>query len=717
MERNQAGSDNQLTRIFHGVDATTSIHLETIGGAKSRLDICDDAFGTLALVQFEEIKNAIKDASQTRLVKIRFITEIKPENLQSCKELMAYVDLRHLDGVKGNFAVSEKRYYAFAPLKEARVPTEAIQSSVKTVVEQNQYLFDVLWNKSESGIQRIRQIEEGIPPIETRVVSGHENITLLIFSFLQKAASPKKDPLDSFIFAATDRKIPVNHQSNLDTARRMRKQNLSLRILIVTDIQKENLEYIKKQIDLGIDIRHIDRNRISFAVSKDGYITSGTDVIGGSDLPAELIWSNNPDVISQAVQMFEMLWETGIPAEQRIHQIEHGIEELGETKIVKTLEESTVLGKELMDGTRNEVLIILASERTITRNSKMYEELIRESNEKKINIRILAPVALNEDSNQIFRGASWRRIPPMNVGFAIYDRCKMLITQYVNPEALDSNDAFITNIFTTNKQTIDGIASIFEALWNVTELKEREMEARERESRSRRQAQLLQDILTHDIRNYNQVSRLTAELIKEESAGNKDLQDLADSLLASIDGSTSLVDRAKSLGRIVSEERPRLHSVNLRATIEASLELVKRAYPDKEIDVEVKFDLERTRDNQEIRVLADDLLNEVFSNVFSNATKYTSRKTVKIDINISEEKEKGETFFKISISDYGRGIPEEIRENLFNRYLIGAKGSGLGLSIVHALVSDRYKGKVKVSDRRVGPGTTVEVYLPVYSSS
>jgi len=716
LERNQAGSNSELTKVLHGAAATTSARLETINGAKKQLDVCDDALGTVALVQFDAIKNAIRNASKVRGVRIRFITEIAPENLKSCKELMDFVELRHLEGVRGNFAVSEKQYYAFASMKEAKIPTETIHSNVRTIVEQNQYLFEVLWNNAQPGVQRIREIEEGVSPIETKIVSGRENVSRALSSFLQKIACQKGDPADCFLFAASDERVPEDSESNLELVSRMKSDNPSLRILLITDVQRGNLDYVKEQMEAGIDVRHIERNKVSFAVSRDGYIASSSEAVNTTDnssVPNEIIWSNNPDVISQAVQMFEMMWETGVSASQRIHQLEQGIDELGETKIVRTFEESTALGRELMNGAREEILIILASERTITRNSEMYEEMMRRCREKGLRIRILAPVDLSAGTGRIFRGAPWRQIPPMNVGFAIYDRSKMLITQYADPEAIERADAFVTNIFTTNRHTIDGIVSVFDALWNVTELREREMEAKERESRARRQAQLLQDILTHDIRNYNQVSLLTAELIKEESAGNIGLESLVDSLLKSIEGSTTLVDRAKSLGRIAAEEKPRLHRVDLISSIEAALELVRRATPNKEIRFELRND---AGDSQgRTYVTADDLLNEVFSNLFSNSAKYTEGNLVYILVEISKTKElEGEdrSMLKISVSDKGRGIPEEIRENIFNRYLIGARGSGLGLSIVHALVVDRYKGSVSVSDRNGGRGTTVDVYLP-----
>jgi hypothetical protein len=39
--------------------------------------------------------------------KIRFITEIKRENLLCCKEVLNFAQLQHLEGIKPNFGVHD----------------------------------------------------------------------------------------------------------------------------------------------------------------------------------------------------------------------------------------------------------------------------------------------------------------------------------------------------------------------------------------------------------------------------------------------------------------------------------------------------------------------------------------------------------------------------------------------------------------------------------
>jgi two-component system, OmpR family, sensor histidine kinase VicK len=81
-------------------------------------------------------------------------------------------ELRHLNGVKGGIAVSESEYMATTLLEEAKPLTQVIFSSVREVVEQGQYIFDTLWNMATPAEQKIRELEEGVVPIRSRLVNS-----------------------------------------------------------------------------------------------------------------------------------------------------------------------------------------------------------------------------------------------------------------------------------------------------------------------------------------------------------------------------------------------------------------------------------------------------------------------------------------------------------------------------------------------------------------
>jgi hypothetical protein len=71
-------------------------------------------------------------------VKLRYLTEITHYNVAASKELMTIVDgVRHLDGIKGNFMLSEKEYLALVILFEkGKVASDLICSNVKEILDQ-----------------------------------------------------------------------------------------------------------------------------------------------------------------------------------------------------------------------------------------------------------------------------------------------------------------------------------------------------------------------------------------------------------------------------------------------------------------------------------------------------------------------------------------------------------------------------------------------------
>jgi signal transduction histidine kinase len=374
------------------------------------------------------------------------------------------------------------------------------------------------------------------------------------------------------------------------------------------------------------------------------------------------------------------------------------------TEIIRDPSEAAKIARKCFENCEKEILIILASQQVIERNLPLYEEMIDSAIKKKIAIRVLVP-AKNGEVARFLEKVDWRAIDEMNVGYAIYDRKKMLITQYSRSDDSGSLNRIQANIFTTNREHIAGIVSVFNALWKETEL-------REAAERSRRRAELFQDILSHDLRNHLQIIGLNAEQLQEELKGNRELQALIENMLSALERSKALLERARQLGRVISEENPRLHAENLVDVLDKSMELVRNANPDRQVE----YTKALPRGEAAVLVRADEMLVEVFTNIFTNSIKYTESGKVKIAVSIESPMDgtPEQGYWKISVADWASGIAAEMKERIFHRYMGGAKGTGLGLSIVQSLVVDRYRGRADVKDRVPGSeseGTVVDVWL------
>lgn len=131
---------------------------------RNSLDGCFDYTGPSIQVETKPVwKEIIK--LYKRGVRLRFITEVTSKNIHYCKEMMKYVEVRHLEAVKGNFGIQDGQHYLGHIIqKEGEPPRQLFHVSIKGFVKQQQYLFDNLWSKAIPAEQRIVEIEEGVIP-------------------------------------------------------------------------------------------------------------------------------------------------------------------------------------------------------------------------------------------------------------------------------------------------------------------------------------------------------------------------------------------------------------------------------------------------------------------------------------------------------------------------------------------------------------------------
>ncbi len=103
-----------------------------------------------------------------------------------------------------------------------------------------------------------------------------------------------------------------------------------------------------------------------------------------------------------------------------------------------------------------------------------------------------------------------------------------------------------------------------------------------------------------------------------------------------------------------------------------------------------------------------DELNQVWTNLFHNSLQAMNNNG---SLTVSVEVE-GEGVM-VKIADTGSGIPEELREKVFQAFFttkIAGEGSGLGLDIVKKII-DKHGGKIDF-ESEVGVGTTFMIWLP-----
>lgn len=302
----QASPNIERTEVFYGSEDAMRILLQAMRNVKKEAVTCSDAQSAGFSMTVEPVRQGFIDFKK-RGVKIRSITEITKENLEYCKQLENYVQLRHLGGLRGNFAVSETEYVATAILNEKEPVTETIYSNAKVILEQHRYFFETLWNKAIPAEQRIRELEQGIEPEFVEVITDGARAAQLIVEF---AKSVKKEA-----------QLILSQPMAMERAGKLGMWDLLIeaanngaQIRVISPITNSNEHRAKEIAARAPNIKIlpgpistagmfiVDNKRYFRAEDKDPQASKVADAI------SVMIYSNNINGVKSFKSLFEILW-------------------------------------------------------------------------------------------------------------------------------------------------------------------------------------------------------------------------------------------------------------------------------------------------------------------------------------------------------------------------------------------------------------------------
>ncbi len=243
---------------------------------------------------------------------------------------------------------------------------------------------------------------------------------------------------------------------------------------------------------------------------------------------------------------------------------------------------------------------------------------------------------------------------------------------------------------------------------DITERKLAEKELLE----AKMQAELYLDLMGHDISNMHQIAIGQLELAKDIINTDSKLEaadgGIIDVSLESLWRSAGLIDNVRKLQKIRSDD-VKNKEINLNDLLIDITKQYDRQYPKKVIKIDSS---ERSH-----VVKVNELIRDVFTNLIGNAIKHSSGSELDISVKLEDVRDHSKKYHMVSIEDNGPGIPDDMKDKIFNRLQRGetkSRGMGLGLYLVRSLV-ESYHGKVWVEDRIQGDhtkGSRFVVILP-----
>ena len=201
----------------------------------------------------------------------------------------------------------------------------------------------------------------------------------------------------------------------------------------------------------------------------------------------------------------------------------------------------------------------------------------------------------------------------------------------------------------------------------------------EREERLRR----FNRLITHELKNKVGATLGAGQLLQEEWLGTEERLRFAKMVAENAQAIQKVMENLSVLSKLDGEKR-RQRNIALREVVTEVFRHLRELARARDVDLRIADDLP----DIEVNAAAVELS---LSNYLSNAIKYSDGAAAErwADVSASVQDDGGETLeLTVRVRDNGRGVPEDDRERLFERFFRGSsagtsiEGTGLGLNLV-----------------------------------
>lgn len=699
------------TQVIFGKRNAINTELGIFKRANKRIDTCMTYTRPSLAVSIKQIRDAFLSAKR-RGVRLRYITEINHQNFEDCKVLLGIVDeLRHLDGVKTNFMISEVEY--LAPLiqeKSEAIALEHIYSDTVQIVEHGRCIFDTLWSKSISAEERIRQLQEDVIPQETRILDNQDEIIKQMIHLSEISSG--------LSVVSNHGGLQLTYNSFLQQCKNVlekQKRGEGEGIRWIMGIEKDSVKLVKKFLKLGVKIRHVKNLApINFAVSKSGLVATVEEMKRGGMIQ-NLLTSNERSYIKHFTSMFEQLWKEGVDARYRIKDIEEKVG-IAEIEIIRNPVDSIARGWDMVRSARKEIDVLFSSSNALKRQITMGAlALLKNASEKqKVKIRMLLP---SSDKSEELIEQTKSNVPKINIrtisasletkiSILVVDSRQCLILELKDDKQNSSYEAVGLSTYSISPTIISSYLAVFESFWRQAELFERmkEVELLEKD---------FVNIAAHELRNPIQPIIGFSELLYSK-IDNQEHRRLLDEVILN-------AKRLERLARLMLDVT-RIENNSLVLTREAvdASRILKDIVDSYNHKLEEK-NAEINNENTKLTIIQKGIKNinasidrvritQVFCNILDNAVSFSHEG--KIHVISKVKKQSGQHFLIISVKDTGPGIDPEILPKLFTKFASKSDiGTGLGLFISKGIV-EAHGGKIW-AENNPDRGATFSFSLPI----
>jgi signal transduction histidine kinase len=503
-----------------------------------------------------------------------------------------------------------------------------------------------------------------------------------------------------------------------------KSRNVGLRY--ITEITKDNMSYCKELMTMVDELRHLEGIKGNFMLSETEYL-SPIILFEKGKIASQAVYSNLAQIVEQQQYFFDTLWSKAIPAKDRIYELEHGVEESPFIETIRDPVETQMIGFSHIQSATEEILIIFSTANAFYRQLVVAGgmQLCKEAaSERNVKIRILTSrddridklvqelLQKQQQEPQQKMRIDIRYIEPAlqtKATVLVIDK-KFILSVEVKDDTKDNSyEAIGLATYSNSTPTVLSYASIFESLWNQTELYE------QLKVHDKIQKEFI-DIAAHELRTPIQPILGLSQVLQSKIKNSIEDQQLLDTIVRNAKRLQQLTENILDVTKIESNSLELYkEKFNLSETVLDLMTDCKSQF--KEYDYSIRLEL-LSKEEEDVFVEADkSRIGQVISNLLNNAIKFTKEGGITINV-VKKRTEDGKYNRQqeeaiVSIKDTGTGIAPEIMPRLFKKFATKSdKGTGLGLFLSKSIV-EAHGGKIWAENNADGKGATFSFSLPI----
>jgi len=314
--QSESYAPNQKVKIVNGAENILNLYVSCAKSLRKSIDVCYDLNGPIRIRKIAHIWTSNFEKNKKE-IKVRLLTDIRNENLEYCKKLLeeiGHIEIRHMDGVKGNFTILDSKELLITDFVDKLVEpvNDALFCTQKEMTEAHIFMFENLWRQAILAHARFKELEKGIQPEILQTIKEPYEIVETEHKILSSA----KDEI-LIIFHASNALLREINSGGIDLiVKQAIKYKTQIRILVpiddnITDtVQKLNrlsviqVRNIEQVIQTRVTILVVDRTYSLVIALKDD------DTKGSSEEEIGLAaYSNSKSTVLSYVSIFESLWK------------------------------------------------------------------------------------------------------------------------------------------------------------------------------------------------------------------------------------------------------------------------------------------------------------------------------------------------------------------------------------------------------------------------